>query len=363
MTIIQQTKINKCILQEQNEDSVKILVNFLKDQSLNFDLKILMLQDFFSRYRNLPDLSSYFYLSKVLKELIPGEIKNMIKDTMDDINISRKSADIGIVSIIPEELNAIKQVFNIEIDQIEDFNTNGLRFWESSLTQSDNKHKLTVVITMVGEASTIPCAVACSKMFSIYNIETCLLIGISAGVKGEVDLGDVIVSTMVLDYGGERLTPIGPQKRPIPYVPDEKITRDYAYFNKNKVWENYLPKIRKQLTSSDALKTEIIKNWTPNIDTGIILAGGKLFEDGSLPKMREKYDDKVRAAEMEGSGFARACREYDIQWLVFRGISDFGDKAGRQIRKKWKATSALTAAVAANNFLKYAYRRSEKDKF
>jgi nucleoside phosphorylase len=71
--------------------------------------------------------------------------------------------------------------------------------------------------------------------------------------------------------------------------------------------------------------------------------------------------DRVRAAEMEGSGFASICDEYAIPWLVFRGISDFGDpdKPDSDI---WRTTAVLAAATAAHTFIQSDYRK-QKMKF
>jgi nucleoside phosphorylase len=72
--------------------------------------------------------------------------------------------------------------------------------------------------------------------------------------------------------------------------------------------------------------------------------------------MQKQYHQEVLAAEMEGSGFARACREHAVPWLVFRGISDFGD-ANKSKLGDWKATAALSAATAVVAFLKKDYRQ------
>jgi hypothetical protein len=54
------------------------------------------------------------------------------------------------------------------------------------------------------------------------------------------------------------------------------------------------------------------------------------------------------AIEMEGSGFASSCDKKKISWLVFRGISDYGDMKKRD---KMQALTALHAALAAKTFL------------
>jgi nucleoside phosphorylase len=75
---------------------------------------------------------------------------------------------------------------------------------------------------------------------------------------------------------------------------------------------------------------------------GVILAGGKLLEDGSLPKMRKTFHDRTRAAEMEGGGFAAACNEFSWRWMVFRGIADFGEP---ERVKGWQFPATVAAAL------------------
>jgi nucleoside phosphorylase len=98
---------------------------------------------------------------------------------------------------------------------------------------------------------------------------------------------------------------------------------------------------------------EVEKGWKPEYHTGVILAGEKFLADGSLPEMQKDYHERVRAADMEGTGFARSCKEHKKPWLVFRGVSDFGEK---KRRKGWKLIAALSAATAVHAFIAHDYR-------
>lgn len=351
-------------LHERAEESVRVLIELIAKKELDERLRFLMVQDFITKSDSLPPATYYFYLSKVMQSYAPNEIHDIIKDKYENMPSPRKVADVGIVTVIPEELAAVKNSLNIDEKRDEDYYSNGLRFWETNLVQAEDGHELRVVITMVGEARSLPCAIACGRFFRIYDVGTCLLIGIAAGLKGKTRLGDVVVSEMVLDYEGQRMDPTGPKKRPFPYVPELRIRRDFQYFIKaNREWQNKFSACFKKLKKQKALVVNLTKVWKPKCDTGVILAGEKLLDDGSLPEMREEYHDKVRAAEMEGSGFARACEEDGIQWLVFRGISDFGEDTSSRVRQRWKLTSALSAATAAVSFLKYAFKKSKEDRF
>jgi nucleoside phosphorylase len=66
------------------------------------------------------------------------------------------------------------------------------------------------------------------------------------------------------------------------------------------------------------------------------------------------------AIEMEGSGFASSCDKKKIGWLVFRGISDYGDMKKRD---KMQSLAALHAALAAKTFLINVLRQSDEISF
>jgi len=107
---------------------------------------------------------------------------------------------------------------------------------------------------------------------------------------------------------------------------------------------------------------EFSEGWVPSYKTGVILSGEKLLADGSLPQMQLDYSERVRVCEMEGSGFASACDEYSIPWLIFRGISDFGDPEKPTV-KRWQPVAALAAATCLAVFVNTHYRLRREKQF
>ena len=93
------------------------------------------------------------------------------------------------------------------------------------------------------------------------------------------------------------------------------------------------------------------RNWVdhnPEFKVGIIVAGEKLRRDDPLPKLSNRYGDGILALDMEGSGFASACDNKDVLWLVFRGITDHGNMKKRD---EWHGVAALHAALAARAYI------------
>ena len=78
-------------------------------------------------------------------------------------------------------------------------------------------------------------------------------------------------------------------------------------------------------------------------------SGETVMRDGTLPDNSKLYDDKLMAVEMEGSGFAAVSELLGLNWLIFRGISDFGDpEKGDRVQPN----AALAAATYAYEFLR-----------
>lgn len=61
------------------------------------------------------------------------------------------------------------------------------------------------------------------------------------------------------------------------------------------------------------------------VKRGHILSGNKISEGGTQ-QFLAAFHDRAIALEMEGYGFALACDEADIPWVVVRGISDHGER-------------------------------------
>jgi nucleoside phosphorylase len=342
-------------LHEDYEISCSVLAKLITARD-DYHERVLLLKDFLTKSRQIrPTMRSKLGLD-IVTAFAPEEIKQCMKDFKFSDSVPRPRADVVIVTVLEEELRAAQTAFGIDPQSSEDRSENGLRFWHRNVRNDYSKEDLSVVITMIGKARNVECAIACSRIFQSYEVGLSILIGIAAGLKGKVKFGDVVAADLVLDYEGGRLEPTGFKKRPIPYPLKKSIERDMNYFNpKFRGWyEDFFERLE-QLKAREPIPTTA-EQWKPDYHRGVILAGEKLLADGSLPQMQTEFHDRVRAAEMEGSGFASVSDEYAIPWLVFRGVSDFGDpeKPDSDI---WRTTAVLAAACAAKTFIRSDYRK------
>lgn len=338
-------------LRERAEVSCTSLLKLIQEKH-PAHMKEYLRDDYYFRASELSSDVKRALAPDVLRMELPQRALEYVELVGLESAMDKVKVDVAIVTIIREELDAAKIAVGIQKDT-EDLNISGLRYWGGKIARRGSE-ELSVVLTMVGESRTLPCAIACDRLFGAYSPKLCILVGIAGGVKDRVALGDAVSARLILDYEGARLEPKERMKRPQPYSLEIPIGRDLYHFRPRSEWNDYFGECLLALRNLYELPS-VSQDWHPKHDMGVILAGEKLFADGSLPAMQKEYHQEVLAAEMEGSGFARACQEHAIPWLVFRGISDYGDP-DKPAQKAWKATAALSAATAAVAFLKTEYR-------
>lgn len=347
--------MNKIRINEEYEQSCREIYSFIEATD-DINLKTLMFQDIATKLEKVRPEVRLYYLSKIL---LNNDVNSIIKERFMDVFPKKPSVkprfDIAIVTITPPEFTAVKIAFDILPNEEYDRNDKGYRFWEFGFANKDGVN-LKAVVTMVGDQGTKACISACDKLFSLYSIDLCILIGIAAGRKEKFSLGDTISPNLVIDYENQRLEPQGARPQPEPFKIDHQLKRDLSFFSeRNTDWQAKT----KDLIRINHLfknKTEKINSFGPKFDCKCVLfTGAKLIADGEkLDELRETYHEKGKAADKEGSGFASACEDASIKWLIFKAISDYGDE-NKPESDDFQTPYSLSAAVAARYFLEQIY--------
>jgi hypothetical protein len=85
--------------------------------------------------------------------------------------------------------------------------------------------------------------------------------------------------------------------------------------------------------------------------TCTIATGENVLRDGQLLEyLARRFDETIRAVDQESYGFAVAVR--DLEWAIFRGVSD---TAGPEQDDSWKYPAAGFAAICLFDFLETCY--------
>lgn len=250
------------------------------------------------------------------------------------------SVDILLLTVKPPELEACLAAFRISAtDRAVPLGSTGLSGW---FIERGGKR---ILITMAGLAGNVHAALVLSALCRTVDPRAAILVGMAAGLRDKVAIGDVVVAEQVLEWEFARMTSKGPlyQSRAFPVKPEylrsaEIVPRNAARWAEpcREVVAAEGPRRRMDIPTRKELN-----DWFPEVHLGVVLAGAKLLEDGSLPRLRKNLHDRVRAAEMEGAGFAAACEANRIPWMVVRGIADHAEPDRAQ---GWQFAATVGAA-------------------
>jgi nucleoside phosphorylase len=344
---------------EDRLDSCRAIVEFIasRDYGGRSDaVKRALLEDLFFKASGIPTYEKAAFIAQASYYSLPSRIRELFTDRflgLGDLNTLpvKQSKDIGIVTVLKAELEAALTTFNVRNEPRVD--PDGFKYWSCQLQKSDGS-TTTIVISCVGEARNVPCAIAVDRILSRFSVRLMLLVGIAAGPKGKVELGDVVIADRVYDYEHVRAEIRDGKKsespRPLYVETPRSIKNDLSALDEGEA----RARLRSTLQNVDLTKLPV-NNLEPQFHRGTMAAGERLIADGSLAEMR-KWDGRILAGDQEDSGFAQACDFNKTAWCVFRGISDHGDPLKN---KNWHFAAALTAAATAYAFIEQAYRPAE----
>lgn len=292
-----------------------------------------------------------------------------------DADLKRRRYDVAICVVTETELSAAQIALGLPINRRGRSAAFADRYWECDL-KTDSGSALRVVLTVFAKQRNVPAAILTERLLSRLDVGLCLLVGIAAGLKSHLKLGDVVAATSIIDYEGARLEldRAEPNRRkalparrleqllrPAQFEPPTTISGDVELFNPadarlEQEFRRHLPALR-----LNRARRDVVRKWSVKLHKAVILAGEKLIADGSLRDRRLTMHEKIRAAEMESSGFAQACRfqRPETPWAVFRGISDYGD-GGKGRLEGLQRAAALAAATGAVRFLQTDFRKTRR---
>ncbi|MDP2722248.1 MAG: hypothetical protein Q8O72_05795 [Bacteroidales bacterium] len=265
-----------------------------------------------------------------------------------------KTIDIGIITVIPSEIEAIFEVFNVDKSKII-YSDSNYNYWSTEIYSPLLDKNLKIVISHLnGEAGNTEAAICTTHFLRDWHPRLMCLIGITAGIRGKVKIGDVVIPNKIHNRtikafkGGKYFTrgttynrhDIIDQMIKISPVDAGKFSVEYSPYLFEQLKIAKIVAKSKELTDSE-FSTELL------LEDGSISSDNTLIRDPEYFKgIIEETDEKCRGGEMEAAGFVRSCEIENIAlpWMVFRGISDFGDNSKGDEFQKIAAKSACIAA-------------------
>ncbi|MBL4900985.1 MAG: hypothetical protein JKX76_15360 [Colwellia sp.] len=281
--------------------------------------------------------------------------------------IVKRNFDILIITVKNTELQAAMAAFGIQIEQSENFRINSFRFYTGVL-ETNQGVVLSFAITMLGKDTNLRSLNLCNELLAEVNVKNAYMLGMAGGPREKVNLGDVIISTAVCYHQPGKVTENGTSKRPL-YIEAEDRNIPYYRLRKARFKESWSYAFDHKDTG-EPLPEGVTLDWTPRVETGVIMCGENLIAFSEATSEILDLHGDTKAIEMEGFGFAQACKNNSVNWIVFRGISDFADEKSRGSdqelcadRDIWQYSATLAAASVLRDYLICNHRLEESKEF
>jgi adenosylhomocysteine nucleosidase len=221
-------------------------------------------------------------------------------------------APFGIIAALHEELHEL-----LALTQDKRRHLIGNReFWSGEL----QGRRVVLVQSRVGKVAAAATTVALVTHFRVRSI---VLTGVAGGIAPHVAVGDVVVSTHLLQHDVDA-SPLFPRWE-IPLTGLSRFPADAALL------QGVAQSARSVLADLAALvgpqAVQAFALHTPRVHTGLIVSGDRFVATShECHALRTALPDAL-AVEMEGAAIAQVCHEWSVPFVALRAISDRADDA------------------------------------
>ena len=265
--------------------------------------------------------------------------------------------DAVILTVIPPELRAARQALAVSgRDRIQD--ASGTLYDRGKIFSERRNRNYAFALGCIGSAGNPSAAAATTAAIHRWRPQAVLLMGIAAGYRGKVKIGNVVFSERIVAYEPAALKVAedgSPIEEPRPEIErwTHAIAQDvqsYIADGGSDRWSERFKQLGGSFPEPPPEERDSVAR-TIRADISTIASGEKLLcNPDKLKFVRERTHGKTEAGEMEAVGFVEACRRERVDWLAIRGISDFGDSFKSDEFHKF---ASLAAAIVLADFLRY----------
>lgn len=175
---------------------------------------------------------------------------------------------------------------------------------------------------------------------SKYSPKAIILVGIAGGMDKSIGLGDVVISSQIVDYELGKITPAGLDTRWSVYPVDSTLLNKAQNFSSSS-WIEYIRTPRPNTGNTQT---------TPSFHIGSYLSGNKVIADEEAAGTLRSFWKRAAVIEMEAAGIAAILRQMPNPpgFMVIKSVCDYADSKKND---EWQVYSADAAASFAYSFV------------
>ena len=226
------------------------------------------------------------------------------------------SAHTIILTALQEEFAALFKRFSASI-KVKTANT---PFPHAACTlRRKDKNGRDIIICQAHRMGNVASALVAFRALERWKPSLVILTGITGGIRGEVNLGDIIVPDRIIEYEATKVTADGELSHGLIVEPNPELRRRIDLWPEREEW---LSKI------SNWTPTKVRPAKRPRFRTDAMASGEKVIAYAERAQFIQTFGRKTIAIEMESIGVAQACalRLPSVPFVVIKSVSDFANE-------------------------------------
>lgn len=172
-----------------------------------------------------------------------------------------------------------------------------------------------VKISEMGSNGVFGSCISTVRAIEALGPSTVIMLGVAASMDDKLRIGDVVVAKEVVTYQDYK-------------AKDGKVILRSKHYYPEKLYKRF-----DSITNED-FNESVDDSYKRKIYKSVVLSGGILLNDENQRKIIQEIHPDGSALEMEGHGMAAAAISEGIyNWILIKGICDFGHKKDRNKNK------------------------------
>jgi nucleoside phosphorylase len=300
-------------------------------------------------------------IGRFVEAMMVGPDPDAANDLLESTDFRRPATnrvDLAIFVVQPVEWRAVRDVYRIDEANFTSYERRR-RYFPTTIQSKQAGRDLSIIVSAVGKDTNIKVGPALQDFWVNYDADAYCLIGMAAGVRDHINLGDVVSPEVVFSYEHGRATPAGVEPRYEQLPTPEEVGGSLFFLDLGATsFEDDMKEIVAQTPKGD--RPKLPRAWRPafRARNAFLASGDKLIVDGRLADMKASYDERTIAGDEESYGFAAYLQ--GKTWAVFRGIADYGDLSKED---GWQYLSTCAAALIAKHFFAEQYIPPAESRF
>jgi len=221
---------------------------------------------------------------------------------------------IGIIGAMQQEIKLLTESMKIK-----ETKTIGMReYYIGELFEKE-------VVLVFSKCGKVAAASTVTTLIEIFKVNLVIFTGVAGGADKALNIGDIIIADKLVQHDMDASALPGFRRFEIPLLGiDTFMASDKMVSLARISAQQYISKYMKDDVSQCDLAEFNIS--TPNVVVGTVASGDQFVADGKKVNSLANEINNLKCIEMEGAAVAQVCYEHNVDYIVFRVISDKADE-------------------------------------